>query len=99
MILLGLWMIVVVMSAVKWQRRQARSAAAMPCEDRVYRRQSLCRNLACARIYIEAMTPVSSELILLDSRPRVTTTAIVITPRTTAYSAIVWPASSRSVSR
>src|SRR5262245_56099012 len=38
--------------------------------------------------------------ILLLRRPRVTTTAMVMTPRTTAYSAIVWPDSSlRSANR
>src|SRR6476620_5477546 len=42
------------------------------------------------------MTLFSVFLIAVLSRPRVTTTAIVITPRTTAYSAMVWPASSRT---
>src|SRR5438105_10787579 len=41
------------------------------------------------------MTFDSVLLIAVLSRPRVTTTAMVITPRTTAYSAIVWPDSSR----
>src|SRR5919108_6270801 len=41
------------------------------------------------------MTLVSCDLIAVLSRPRVTTTAIVITPSTTAYSAMVWPDSSR----
>jgi len=41
------------------------------------------------------MTLLSWLLIAVDSRPSVTTTAIVITASTTAYSAIVWPDSSR----
>src|SRR6478609_3439102 len=40
------------------------------------------------------MTLFSRFLIAVLSRPSVTTTAIVMTPSTTAYSAIVWPASS-----
>src|ERR1700748_138435 len=40
------------------------------------------------------MTLFSVFLMAVLSRPSVTTTAIVMTPRTTAYSAIVWPASS-----
>src|SRR6478752_1452047 len=40
------------------------------------------------------MTLFSRFLMAVLSRPSVTTTAIVMTPRTTAYSAIVWPASS-----
>src|SRR6476661_5310518 len=49
-----------------------------------------------SRSYSEEMTLLSVFLIAVLSRPRVTTTAIVITPRTTAYSAMVWPASSRT---
>src|SRR4051795_4290873 len=44
--------------------------------------------------YIDEMTLFRTSLIFVDSSPSVTTTAIVITPRTTAYSAMVWPASS-----
>src|SRR5689334_17464247 len=40
------------------------------------------------------MTLLSRFLMAVLRRPSVTTTAIVMTPRTTAYSAIVWPASS-----
>src|SRR6185312_12124488 len=40
------------------------------------------------------MTLFSVFWIAVLSRPRVTTTAIVMTPSTTAYSAIVWPLSS-----
>src|SRR3954454_18369799 len=49
--------------------------------------------------YIDAMTLFRTSLIFVDSSPSVTTTAIVITPRTTAYSAMVWPASSCSFCR
>src|SRR5690348_1968501 len=41
------------------------------------------------------MTELSCVWIALDSVLRTATTAIVITARTTAYSAMVWPASSR----
>src|SRR5436190_6881356 len=44
------------------------------------------------------MTLFSVFLMAVLSRPSVTTTAIVMTPRTTAYSAMVWPASSCRVS-
>src|SRR3954447_19281705 len=40
------------------------------------------------------MTLFSRLEIAVESRPSVTTTAMVMTPRTTAYSAIVWPDSS-----
>ena len=46
--------------------------------------------------YIDETTLPSTEVILLASSPSVSTTAMVITPSTTAYSAIVWPLSSRS---
>src|SRR6185312_7281567 len=52
-----------------------------------------------SRTYREAMTLFSVFLIAVLRRPSVTTTAIVITPRTTAYSAMVWPASSRTSAR
>src|SRR6185437_12928305 len=46
------------------------------------------------RRYSVEMTLLSRFLMAVLRRPSVTTTAIVMTPRTTAYSAIVWPASS-----
>src|SRR6185437_579728 len=45
------------------------------------------------------MTLFSRFLMAVLSRPSVTTTAMVMTPRTTAYSAIVWPASSLTSAR
>src|SRR5581483_11949455 len=44
--------------------------------------------------YSLAITEFSMPEIAVLSRPSVTTTAMVMTPRTTAYSAIVWPVSS-----
>jgi hypothetical protein len=46
-------------------------------------------------LYRELMTLVSVPWIAAPSRVSVATTAMVMTPRTTAYSAIVWPFSSR----
>src|SRR4029077_14361573 len=50
--------------------------------------------------YMAAITLLRTAEILVLRRPRVTTTAMVMTPSTTAYSAIVWPDSSlRSANR
>src|SRR5437870_13916107 len=50
--------------------------------------------------YMAVITLLRTLEILVLRRPRVTTTAMVMTPRTTAYSAIVWPDSSlRSANR
>src|SRR5439155_2719720 len=52
------------------------------------------------QFYMAEITLERTAEILLLRRPRVTTTAMVMTPRTTAYSAIVWPDSSlRSANR
>src|SRR4051812_29399458 len=49
---------------------------------------------------MEVITLLRTAEILVLRRPRVTTTAMVMTPSTTAYSAIVWPDSSlRSANR
>src|SRR5436305_9878734 len=50
--------------------------------------------------YMAVITLLRTLEILVLRRPRVTTTAMVMTPSTTAYSAIVWPDSSlRSANR
>src|SRR5215471_2622813 len=50
--------------------------------------------------YMAVITLLRTAEILVLRRPRVTTTAMVMTPSTTAYSAIVWPDSSlRSANR